>query len=122
MSNPNSAGHPTDLSMSVTQLIDLTTNGDRQYNTQQDEVVSRIGQVYRITLGEPYPTFTAAYAKTPLRMAACINKDCIIVGQYKSYFVKHKDGVLLGMASPIEYVAEDTVWHVVLEYSLVGAK
>ena len=86
------------------------------------DVEPKAGQMYRITLGDPHKSFTAAYQSSGVRMAACINKDCVIVGQYKSYFIKHKDGVLLGMAHPREYVMEDKIWHTVLEYDLMEAQ
>ena len=120
--NQDSAGKAQDLSLSVNQLIILTTEGDRRHNEMLSSIESSLGTVFHITLGDPHKNFTEAYQSTPLRMAACIAKNCIIVGAYKSYFVKHKDGVLLGMASPAEYVAESTVWHSVLEYCEMGVQ
>lgn len=117
--NTESSGRDFDVSLSVTQLQTLTLEGDRLHNIMSNEVSPSIGQMYRITLGDPHTSFTLAYQHSTLRRAACVAKDYIIVGQYRSYFVKHRDGVLLGMAHPREYVGEGTVWHTVLEYELI---
>lgn len=98
---------------SIESFMRMVELGDKKHRLYKDELEKFTGKRYSIVLGGTPLLFREACMQSDFRMAGLHTPQ--ILGQFKGYFTTYKNGILLGVAKPKNYV-NVMQWYPVVEY------